>query len=326
MKADRPLVSVIIPAFNAEATIMSTLHSVQLQTLRNIEIIVVDDGSTDATRRLVEELSRSDERIRILEQQNGGVAAARNAGIATARADYIAPIDADDLWHPRKLGAQLELMTADPEQSLVYTWYYSIGPDGLTIRMHTPSIEGKALQDLFRANFIGNGSSAMMKTQQVQEVGGYDPGLRAQRAQGCEDLALYLRLAECGLFGVVRRPFTGYRVQPENMSGDSLQMLKSFDLVQSPYRTRHPDKADIFNRGRMEYISYLLSRSAFEGKWRAAFQLWIEANKQNPTLALQLLDSPAIARSIIPPPVRKMIKSFLKTEDQQAGKLFEALT
>src|SRR6476660_90490 len=99
----RELVSVVVPAYNAEKTILETICSVRAQTYRNLDIVVVDDGSVDGTPGIVERHARTDSRVRLIRQANLGVAAARNRGIAEARADYIAPIDADDLWESTKI-------------------------------------------------------------------------------------------------------------------------------------------------------------------------------------------------------------------------------
>src|SRR5579883_3127014 len=107
---DQPLISVVIPAYNAARTIGATLRSVIDQTYPNIEIIVVDDGSTDGTAAIVRSVLAGEPRLRFVAQGNAGVAAARNAGAALARGDFIAPVDADDLWHPTKLAKQMELM------------------------------------------------------------------------------------------------------------------------------------------------------------------------------------------------------------------------
>src|SRR5262245_57856494 len=99
----RPVVSVVVPAFNAGATLDQTLRSVRAQTYTHLEVIVVDDGSKDATAEIALAHAKSDARIRLVRQANGGVASARNAGIREARAALVAPIDADDLWAPTKI-------------------------------------------------------------------------------------------------------------------------------------------------------------------------------------------------------------------------------
>ena len=105
-----PAVSVIVPAYNAAVTIAETLRSVSAQTCGALEIIVVDDGSTDATVDIVAEHARTEPRLRLIRQANAGVAAARNVALAHATADYIAPIDADDLWHPTRVEKHLTML------------------------------------------------------------------------------------------------------------------------------------------------------------------------------------------------------------------------
>src|SRR5260370_12794376 len=116
------LVTVIIPAFNAARTIDETLRSVRSQTHRRLEILVVDDGSVDATAQIVRSHAAEDRRIRLIQQPNSGVAAARNRAIAEATSDYVAPIDADDLWQPDKIEKQLtRLHPHDEPAALVST-------------------------------------------------------------------------------------------------------------------------------------------------------------------------------------------------------------
>src|SRR5207302_10235349 len=100
------LVSAIIPAFNDAATIERTVSSVLNQTYSDLEVLVVDDGSTDQTAALVQSMADVDHRIRLLQKPNGGLASARNHGIAHAGGEFIAPIDADDLWHPEQIRKQ----------------------------------------------------------------------------------------------------------------------------------------------------------------------------------------------------------------------------
>lgn len=108
MKDNLPFVSVIIPAYNAEAFIGRTLESVLAQTYENIEVLVVDDGSRDRTAEIVASFAQKDSRVILLKQQNAGVAAARNLAIEKSRGEYIAPLDADDIWYPSKLDKQVQ--------------------------------------------------------------------------------------------------------------------------------------------------------------------------------------------------------------------------
>jgi glycosyltransferase involved in cell wall biosynthesis len=115
----KPLVSVIIPAFDAADHISQALNSALSQTYEAIEVIVVDDGSSDATSSIVEEFVRRDTRVRLIRQNNAGVGAARNTAIEESRGEYIAPLDADDFWFPQKLEKQVACMERCSETGLV---------------------------------------------------------------------------------------------------------------------------------------------------------------------------------------------------------------
>src|SRR3954447_3775690 len=115
-----PDVSVVMPAYNAEATIGQTISSALAQTFRNFELIVVNDGSRDRTANIVQELSANDPRITLVTQKNRGVAAARNYGISLARTELIATLDADDIWHGTYLEKQMATMNQTKATVAVY--------------------------------------------------------------------------------------------------------------------------------------------------------------------------------------------------------------
>jgi hypothetical protein len=259
---EMPLVTVVIPAFNASATIDETLHSVRAQSYDNLEIIVVDDGSADDTVARVEQHIRADPRLRLVRQANAGVAAARNKGIVEAAGDYVAPVDSDDLWHPEKIERQMAVMRADPEVGLVYTWYSIIDEHGeVLVEQVNTYPDAWQFAQLCHRNVIGNGSSALMRREAALRMGGYDSGLRQQRAQGCEDLKLYLQIAEHYPVAVAPWPLTGYRQLSGNMSSDGQQMLRSFDIVAREFVSRLPHLAGAFASHRLFMLHWLISRS-----------------------------------------------------------------
>ena len=116
-------VSIVIPAYNASAYLAETLSSVCSSTFRDIEIIVVDDGSTDTTSDVVKTIEKFDSRVRLLSQPNCGMSAARNRGIDSSESDYIALIDSDDIWHPEKLRCQLQRLRDHPDHDFSYTGF-----------------------------------------------------------------------------------------------------------------------------------------------------------------------------------------------------------
>ena len=224
------LVSVIIPVFNGERHLAKTLQSVLRQTYDQIEVVIVDDGSTDRSCAVAEAAAQADKRIRLLTNPGKGVAAARNHGIANAAGPLIAPLDADDLWHPAKVARQVERMThCTPETGVVYCC--SVEIDELDRVIDVGPIEempeGKTLPKLVERNFLGNASTPLIRRSFLDAFDGYDPGMRDAQAQGTEDWKLYLRLAEICEFAVVPELLVGYRKSESSMSADVSGMARS---------------------------------------------------------------------------------------------------
>jgi glycosyltransferase involved in cell wall biosynthesis len=260
--SDGDLVSVVIPAYDASATIGETLLSVRSQTYRMLEILVIDDGSTDGTADIVSAHAASDSRIRLVRQKNCGVAAARNRGIEEAAAGLVAFVDADDLWAPHKVEKQIAALRKEgPSVALVYTWFAYIDAASRITARYCPAEAGDVLERLCLGNFIGNGSSILVTKAAAVEVGGFDPSLRARRAQGCEDYQFCLRLAEHHRFAVVPEHLTGYRRTSANMSNDLLQMRRSWVLVAGEMRRSHPRLEKSIAVGTTDFIAWSLGRA-----------------------------------------------------------------
>jgi len=260
--AGETLVSAIVPAYNAAKTMAETLQSVRAQTHRNLEILVVDDGSEDETVRVAETQAAEDKRVRVIQQPNGGVAAARNTGIRAARGQFVAPIDSDDIWAPTKIARQVELMQANPNATLCYTWWACIDQRGrVTGHGGRHTAHGDALADMCRTNLVGNGSGAMMRKDAVFAAGLYDSSLRERCAQGCEDYKLYLALAAAGDVEVVPEFLTGYRTLPDNMSSDVAQMCRSHLIVIEEFRAQHPHLSPYLDEGRRLFGRWLVMRA-----------------------------------------------------------------
>lgn len=243
MSTEIPLVSVIIPAYNGAAFIAQTLRSVLAQTYSNLEVLVVDDGSTDETAEIVTTFGQVDPRVRLLHQANAGVAAARNLAIAQSQGEFIAPIDADDLWYPENLERQVHCMVEGGDAvGLVYSWSIDIDETATPLGSFRASeIQGNVYPTLVCHNFLGNASASMIRRSCLEEVGGYDPTLRDRKAQGCEDWDLYLRIAERWEFRVVPAFLIGYRKLSASMSCDYSQMARSHNLVMQTVQQQHPE-------------------------------------------------------------------------------------
>jgi glycosyltransferase involved in cell wall biosynthesis len=285
------LVSVVIPAYRAVDTVEETLCSVRSQTHAALDIVAVDDGSPDATPDLILSHAARDPRVCLMQQANAGVAAARNAGWKAAAGDYIAFVDADDLWAPAKIEKQLDaLRRQGDEAGLAYTWYAKIDADSLIIsRSHKPRSEGHVLKAIFGGNFIGNGSAAMMTRAALEAANGFDTSLRARGAQGCEDFSIYFRIAEKHRFALVPEPLTGYRELPGNMSSDMLRMLRSFDLVAQDMLARHPDSHRDIAQGRANFMEWSLITAAERGDLASTAKLVAQLARTAPHQMVAIL-------------------------------------
>ncbi len=282
-----PAVSVIVPAYNAARTVEECVHSVLAQTYTSFEILVIDDGSTDDTASIVGRME--DERVQLLCQPNAGVATARNAGIAASRGSLIAPLDADDIWYPGKLAAQVARMRRGGEaMGMVYSWWTAI--DEASVVRGTSSrcrAEGHLALCLFYANFLGNASVPLYRRSIVERVGGYDPELRARGAQGCEDWDLSLRVAACSEVGVAPGHFTGYRRAAGSMSGDVAAMARSYNAIVQWVRANWKDvPPEVYRWSRANFASYLASQCQRAGQYGEAARWTAEALRNDSALLL----------------------------------------
>ncbi|NJM48283.1 MAG: glycosyltransferase family 2 protein [Alkalinema sp. RU_4_3] len=251
-----PLITVVIPLYNGAEFIERTLRSVMAQTYGNLEILVVDDGSTDDSAQLVKALAGQDDRIRLIPKPNGGVASARNLGIQRARGEWIGFVDADDIWDPTFIQKVVDrTVFCSDSVGVIYSWAQNINDRDQPIPgVHVAAITGNVYATLLCHNFLGNASATVIRRSCLDRVGGYDSGLRAAQAQGCEDWDLYLRLAESYDYAVIPELLVGYRKLENSMSGDGHTMARSQGIMLDKVRSRHPEIPDWY---------YGLSRSSF---------------------------------------------------------------
>ncbi len=279
-----PLVSVILPVFNGEGFVGQALHSALCQTYGNLEIIVVDDGSTDGTRAVVEACARDDARVRLITQANAGVARARNRAIAESHGEFIAPLDADDLWEPSKIERQVHrMLEAGGQTGLVYAWWVWIDREGAVLdRSPRWIIEGEALEMLLRVVFIGNASVPLFRRSCLVEAGGYNETLAAAGAGGCEDWEAALRVASRYRVAVVPRVLVGYRRRKGSMSTSWDTMWRSREHVLRSMQQLRPDlDPAIFRLSSKQFALYLAGLAFWSGnipstiRWglRAGFRL-----------------------------------------------------
>lgn len=238
-----PTFSVVVPAFNAERTIRATLQSVLDQTRSDFEVIVVDDGSTDRTTGRVMELA-GDGRVRLVQQANAGVAAARNAGIGVARGRYVSFLDSDDLWLPRYLEMMGGALDARPDAALAFTdaWVWDenegrFGRQTIMVTGNPPAVVPDDPQDLFRALLAGNFvyTSATVRRGVLADVGGFNGVVSP-----AEDWELWLRIVARGHRAIRSAPVLGvHRVRAGSLSSDRAVMetaaRRLFDVLADEY-------------------------------------------------------------------------------------------
>jgi teichuronic acid biosynthesis glycosyltransferase TuaG len=232
-----PLVSVVIPSFRAQDYIAATVRSVLAQSHANLEVIVVDDRSPDGTADIVEEIGREDPRTRCirLEKNFGGPAGPRNIGVREARGEWIAFLDADDIWHPDKLAVQLKALAAsgkrfcsskmmdfEDEKDLVFT-----PAEGC------PTREISFLNILVKSRIPA--SSVLVAADLVRR----HPFNEEHDYKAREDMDCWLRChEEAGPSIKILHPLIGYRVSPNQISRSKMLMLKRHYHILSNYRTR----------------------------------------------------------------------------------------
>jgi len=224
-----PLVSVIIPAYRAAQCIAATLDSLLAQTFTDYETILVNDGSPD-TVALERALEPYRDRITYFCQENQGPSAARNTAIRAARGKYIAPLDADDLWAPEHLAAQLAVLEADPSIDMVYAdarIFGDVPEAGRTVMELSPSAGEVTFERLVTRQCTVHLCVSVCRRETLLRAGLFDPALRR-----VEDADMWLRIARQGGRIVYQRRVLGhYCRHAGSLSSDRASMIEAFLAV-----------------------------------------------------------------------------------------------
>lgn len=286
-------VSLIIPAYNAERYIGFTIESLIRQSHADLEIIVVDDGSTDRTREIACRYAETDARITVLPQKNLGVATARNTGIEVAKGEFVGFIDADDIWHSTAVAKMLSRFEgASPDLGVVYTWSADIDEENRLIGgVHVSKARGHVYPLLIFHNFLGNASSTIIRKRSLEAIGGYRPEFDL----GCEDFDLYLRLAARFDYDVVPEFLVAYRRTPGAMSSHTERMERAHQQALDTVRRERPMVSSrLLRSSKVNFYAYLAHASVSSVAGRGSLNWILKSLRTDPLLTLCRIDLLAI--------------------------------
>jgi glycosyltransferase involved in cell wall biosynthesis len=268
-----PSVSVVVPAYNAEPFLRTAVHSALQQSFGNLEVIVVDDGSSDGTRALAESLAVADPRVRVVTIPNSGVAAARNVGIEEARGEWIAFLDADDVWEPEKLSLQMHHLASHPELCAVSSYGTYIGMQEqvfgvVEIGIHNP---GELHRKRVRRKPIWLLTpSVVCRREALRELGGFDSGFGGAG----EDLDLWTRLAERYDVQTLPRHLVKVRISGESASMTKFRRIQEHTLwVRLNTQRRGEGVLPLSHTGFLAWLDTVdpRQRRRWERSWRSGF-------------------------------------------------------
>lgn len=283
-----PTISVVIPTYNHARFLAQAIESALAQTLAPHEVIVVDDGSTDAT---TEVLSRFGTIIRVIRQHNSGVSMARNAGAFAATGEYLAFLDADDEWLPGKLEKQLWCFACDPKLGLVHCGVEEINAEGVTLGYRRDGLAGDVLPEflLFRRSIIlGGGSGVLIPRGVFDKVAGFDG-----RLSTAADWDLYCRIAARYRVGFAPEVLLRYRLHGSNMHTNFRAMKHDMLLAfAKAYQAATPDQRRLRRRGYGNLHTVLAGAFFSVGQYRKFLPHAIKSLLLTPENITRYLDYP----------------------------------
>lgn len=294
-----PIVSVILPAYNADSTIRSTIESILEQTFPDFELIIIDDGSTDDTADVVHQFG--DKRIIYLYQSNHERAEARNNGIAKSKGEFIAFLDADDLWLPEKLNKQMWLMQNNPKVGLVYCdlfYFDDETGENLILYSRTASLHrGRVSIELLLENNFIKSPTPLIRREIFNQVGLFDTSLIP-----CEDWEMWLRIIAKNPIDYIDEPLARYRVHSKVSFWENKpeELYKSANLMIDKTASSLVDEGHVSSkaiRNSRGMIDYHYATALYRRKqYSEAFRFYSNAIKR---------------RSFFPKAYIRLIQAFL---------------
>ena len=265
--SDHPLVSIVIPTHNHAHFLAEALQSALNQTISSIEVIVIDDGSTDDPASVVARFRG----VQLIQQARRGLAAARNTGLRAASGKYVSFLDADDRLLPDAIAINVKRIAASSDCAFVFGSYRMIDMEGRVFQVAEPSvINGEAFRQFLEGNQIGMHATVLYRRDRLAEIGGFDEQLRA-----CEDYDLYLRIARAYQIKSGPEYLADYRQHTSNMSLNLPLMLNSSLKVlrrQKRYLGKDRELQEAFRRGIQEWQLFYLEK--YTSRVRSSSRRW----------------------------------------------------
>lgn len=298
--------SIVIPAYNVEKYIVPAVRSALAQTIQNLEVIVVEDGSTDATGAAVGAIK--DGRLTIIRQENAGLSAARNTGILASRGKYVGFLDGDDIWFPEKAEKHLRVMDSDPGVGITFSHSAYLDEAGQpTGQLLVSTIRHPSLKDMIIRNLVGNGSTPVIRRECLDLAGPFDESLHA-----LEDWEMWVRILGRTPFRAALIPLvlTGYRIRTASMTMDMEKWTRACEQAVDRFTPYFPENGGNIRAAILAENYRITSRKALSaGHYDLAKRLMVNALDQYPLLFCRDLRAIVtlglvVAQAMLPPRYR----------------------
>ena len=290
------LVSVIVPTYNVEEYISRTINSILAQTYSNFELLIIDDESPDRSVEICQQFK--DSRIKIISQKNRGLAGARNTGIRNAKGEYLAFLDADDLWLPKKLENHVQHLESSPTVGISFSRSAFIDINDRELGIYQmPKLKEITAEHLLCRNPIGNGSAPVIRRETLNEIkfkdnihGEIEDFYFDDRFRQSEDIECWIRIAIKTKWKIEGIPeaLTLYRVNTEGLSANVFKQLASWEKVIEKTRQYAPELLEKWeNTARAYQLRYLARRAVRLRDGKIAIELIDRALKTDSSILIR---------------------------------------
>lgn len=321
----QPTVSVVMPVYNTAKYVQSAIVSVLLQSYRDFELLIIDDAGTDNSIELCREYT--DPRIRIISQENRGLAGARNTGIRNARGKYIALLDSDDLWAPEKLEHHIAHLDSRPDVGVCYASSLMMEEDGLLLRLaQRPKLRAVTAKDVFLRNPVGNGSAPVIRRATLDDIAVKNPRRDEldyfdESFRQSEDIECWCRIALTTdwRFEGIHGAHTRYRINEGGLSANVVRQFETWSRVRDRVAALNPGFAARWAKTAEAYqLRYLSRRCVRMGDGAMAWSLMKDALKadasilwREPAKSVTTIAASAILR-FLPSPINAPLQAAIQ--------------